>query len=354
MTTRLRDESGAATVVVAVVIVVLVGMLALTIDSGLLWTKFRRVRTANDAASLAAALSCAKGDGLAAANAQADAYALANVSDAAAVQPAFYPSGCEPEGGKVTVYYGGNQSLMFGPAIGVSSPRPVAASATAVWGGAGAAMRVAPLMLSMNRLSTCGIPDGEELYDGMPCFFWWDNGTAHDTTALTNAEWGLMDLTTWGIAPYGACTGTVNQSQVGTWITQGFPGTLTVPPAPKYACRGSGFQGNALNNDVNAMAGDLLYFPVNDQTQQVDKDGLLCPPGATVTCTVDKYAIIGFAVLEVVQIWTGQDAQDKCQHPASNNGSIRCLEALWRGFDPVGFTVGGGQNFGVVAVAIES
>jgi len=351
---RFHDESGAATVVVGVVIVVLVGMLALTIDSGLLWTKYRAIRTANDAAALAAALSCAQGEGLAAADAKADELAVSNVGDAVAIDPAVYPEGCEPEGGKVTVRYGGNQALMFGPAIGVSSPRPVVASTTAIWGGAGAAMQVAPLMLSAHRLSTCGIPDGE-LYDGKQCFFWWDNGTPNDTTALTNAEWGLMDLTTWGIASNGACTGTVSQSDVGTWISQGFPGSLVVPPAPKYVCRGSGFQGNALNNDVNAMEGDLLYFPVNDQNQQVDRDGLLCRPELLDgQCTVDKYAIVGFAVLEIVHIWTGMDAQERCQHPADNNGSLRCLEALWRGFDPVGFTAGGGANFGVVAVGIES
>jgi len=39
-----RDESGAVAVMVAILLVVMVGMLALTVDGGLLWTKFRAVR----------------------------------------------------------------------------------------------------------------------------------------------------------------------------------------------------------------------------------------------------------------------------------------------------------------------
>src|SRR3990172_787244 len=38
-----RDESGAVAVMVAILLVVMVGMLALTVDGGLLWTKFRAV-----------------------------------------------------------------------------------------------------------------------------------------------------------------------------------------------------------------------------------------------------------------------------------------------------------------------
>jgi len=52
VTDRLRDESGATAVIVAILIVALVGMLALTVDGGLLWAKYRRIRTANDAAAL--------------------------------------------------------------------------------------------------------------------------------------------------------------------------------------------------------------------------------------------------------------------------------------------------------------
>lgn len=352
---RLRDDSGATAVIVAILILVLVGTLALAVDGGILWAKYRGVRTANDAAALAAAYSCATGEGLAGAETAADDIATANVADAASTQPGTYPQGCAVEGGQVTVYFGGEQTLMFGPAIGVSSPRPVAAQATALWGGAGGASNVAPLMLSLDRLSDCDIPDGPDLVVGVSrCFFWWDNGTRNDTTALTNAEWGLVDLTTWGVEPWGGCGGNVSQSDVGNWITNGYPGSLLIDPSPEYVCRGNGFQGNALNNDINAQVGEILFFPVNDPQQQVQSGGTLCrPDGVDGPCTVQKYAIVGFAALEVVQVWTGQNAQAMCGQIAANNGSLRCLETVWQGFQPGGLTPEPDvPNLGLFAVAL--
>ena len=366
MRPRFDDESGATAVIVALCLFVIVGMLALTIDGGLLWTKYRRIRTANDAAALAAAYSCAKGEGLGGADAQAASIAQANVADALPSQPNAYSPGCVVEGGEVTVYFGGEQGLMFGPAIGVSSPKPVAAHATAVWGGAGGASNIAPLMLSLDRLSDCDIPNGPPggppLPDGHPCFFWWDNGTPNDTDALTNAEWGLVDLTTWGVDAFGSCGGNVSQSDVGTWIDVGYPGSLLIEypdPGLAYVCRGSGFQGNALNNDVNAQVGQKLYFPVNDPSQQLGPDGALCrpdefdPDNVDGDCTVQKYAMIGFAILEVVQVWTGQDAQDMCGQVSTNNGSLRCLHVLWRGFHTGGLSPDPNvPNLGLFAVAL--
>jgi hypothetical protein len=352
---RLRDDSGATAVIVAILILVLVGTLALAVDGGILWAKYRGVRTANDAAALAAAYSCATGEGLAGAETAADDIATANVADAASTQPGTYPQGCAVEGGQVTVYFGGEQTLMFGPAIGVSSPRPVAAQATALWGGAGGASNVAPLMLSLDRLSDCDIPDGPGLVVGVSrCFFWWDNGTRNDTTALTNAEWGLVDLTTWGVEPWGGCGGNVSQSDVGNWITNGYPGSLLIDPSPEYVCRGNGFQGNALNNDINAQVGEILFFPVNDPQQQVQSGGTLCrPDGVDGPCTVQKYAIVGFAALEVVHVWTGQNAQAMCGQIAANNGSLRCLETVWQGFQPGGLTPDPDvPNLGLFAVAL--
>jgi hypothetical protein len=352
---RLSDDSGATAVIVAILIVVLVGMLALAVDGGILWVKYRGVRTANDAAALAAAYSCATGEGLVGAETAADTIAATNVSDAVSTQPGTYPQGCVVDGGQVTVYFGGEQTLLFGPAIGVSSPRPVAAQATALWGGAGGASNVAPLMLSLDRLSDCDIPDGPDLVVGVSrCFFWWDNGTAHDTTALTNAEWGLVDLTTWGVDPWGGCGGNVSQSDVGEWITNGYPGSLLIDPSPEYVCRGSGFQGNALNNDIETQVGEILFFPVNDPQQQVQSGGTLCrPDGVDGPCTVQKYAMVGFAALEVTHVWTGQNAQAMCDQLSANNGSLRCLEAVWQGFQPGGLTPDPDvPNLGLFAVAL--
>ena len=353
VTRRLDDESGATAAVFAVLLLVLVGLVALTIDGGLLWTKHRRVRAANDAAALAAAYSCAKGEGLANANLKADDVATANVGDVAQTTPNAYPDGCEKEGGEVTVRYGDTQELLFGPAVGVSSPKPVIATATAEWAPAGGAVNAMPLMLSIHRLSVdCGIPDVEP---GTPCRFWWDNGSPHDQSALTNAEWGLVDLSTWGLDPWAKCSGNANQGQVSDWIANGYPNALLIDPGPhEYVCRGSGFQGGALNNDISAKAGQIVWFPVNDPEQQVQSNGTVCRPnGVDGACTVDKYAIVGFAALEIKAVWTGKDAQTVCEHPAKDNGSLRCLETVFRDYQPGGLLGGGGgQDLGFFAIAL--
>jgi len=364
---RAREERGAYAVIVALLLVALIGMLSLSVDGGFLFLKYRAMRNGNDAAALAAALSCARGRGLteaaarADADAQADALATANVGDAVRAEDPVYTPSCNPDGGSVTVHYQGQQPLFFGQVVGVSSPKTVSATATATWGGVGSANRIAPLMLSMNRLSEpCNIPS--EVAVDSECYFWWDKGSASDSSWLTNAEWGLMALGSWGkVGQYDSCAGyTASQTDVTNWITQGYDGTVALndpppdPPPPTYVCRFTGNQGQALNNDINAVAGDTLYFPVNDPQQQVDSNGDLCrPEGVDGNCSVDKYAIVGFAILEVVQAWSGQQAITNCQYtgPISSIGSVRCLKAIWRGYT-VDATDFGGQNFGWVGVSL--
>jgi hypothetical protein len=350
MRPRGRDERGVIGVWLAVLLVVLFGMLALSMDGGLMYVRFRAVRNANDAAALAAALSCARGEGLGAANAQAADYANRNATGSTPYGAGnVYTPGCTPSAGKVTVHYGATQPVYASRFLGIDSPRIVQANATAKWGAAAGATNIAPLMLSMGRLSTCDIPQAAV---GTHCFFWWDNGTGNNTTVLTNAEWGLMDLNKWDVAKTASCSGNVNQSNVDTWIHTGFPGTLLLKsPPPTYVCRGSGFQGGALDNDVNDMAGKQLLFPVNDPNQQVDSAGNICKPGQS--CTVDKYAIVSFGVLNISHVWTGQQAQTKCNHPAGNNGSVRCLEAVWQGPLEGGVAPGDAPSFGLVAVGLS-
>jgi len=360
---RAKEERGASAVIVAILLVVFLGMLSLSVDGGFLFLKFRGMRNANDAAALAAAQSCARSRGLtvaaaqADADAQADSLAVANVGDAVRAEDPVYTPSCNPEGGTVTVHYQGQQPLFFGQVVGVSSPKTVSATATATWGGVGSTNRIAPLMLSMNRLSEpCRIPS--QVAVDTECRFWWDAGSQQDTSWLSNAEWGLMALDSWGkVGRYDSCTGyTASQTQVTEWIRQGYNGTVALnDPPPTYVCRHPGSQGEALNTDINSVAGDILYFPVNDPQQQVGPDGALCrPDGVDGSCPVDKYAIVGFAKLEVVWAWKGKEAITNCQYtgPISSPGSVRCLKAIWRGYT-VDATDFGGQNFGWVGVSLS-
>jgi hypothetical protein len=367
MRVRASDEHGAAAVMLAILMVVFLAFLALAIDGGLLLVKFRQVRRANDAAALAAALSCARGDGSSAANAQADSLAGANVDSSQRISIVYGPSGgpeCDPRGGEVTVTYRATQSLLFGPAVGEAS-RPVQRSATAAWGGAGDASSVAPLMLNMDRLGTCNItnPPSPSLQIGITqCVFYWNNSSAFDG----NGMWALMNLdpynnkgTQWYVPPDYNCPGTGGNDIKG-WLSQGYPGDLFLNPNGKtYVCKGTGFQVGPVEQGLSGAEGKMYAFPVNNPAEQVDRNGVVCPP----TCSPDKFSIIGFAWLRLDHYLTDDknphqvDADDLLWDQYCSqfvrDANARCIVTTWMGFSTsVSSTVGGG-NFGVVSTYLK-
>jgi Flp pilus assembly protein TadG len=352
---RFDDESGATAVMLVVLLVVIIGMLALSIDGGLLWTKYRRVRNANDAASLAAAYSCATGETLATANQKADQVAQANVAGAATVAPTEYSPACDPNGGTVTVRYGSSQVLEFGPAVGVSSPKPVVAQATAVWGGAGGSKDVVPLVLLRDRLSTCNVvpqPGKPTPPIGTLCGFWWDNGS------LGSATWGYMTLSSWGTdsAPTG-CSSSGGTSDITDAITKGLTDPLLLEPTPPtYVCVKTGAPTQPVDKAIQqALAAGRTDFamPVNDPALQINstckKSGCIPPPY--------KYAIIGFAFLKPVDIYGRNEAgYQQCAGvipDGGNDANSFCLVASWQGYSTDGLYPRGGQNFGLTAIGLQ-
>ena len=119
---------------------------------------------AADAAALAAAQSCGQKEGVGTANAQASQYTVANESGATVASgfPQYFPS-CDSPAGLVTVRVTTERPLFFAPVLGFESDTPVATEATASWGGAGIGEKVAPLMLSADRLHSpdCDIPPAD-------------------------------------------------------------------------------------------------------------------------------------------------------------------------------------------------
>jgi Flp pilus assembly protein TadG len=357
---RVRDERGLVGVWFAVLLVVFLGMLALTTDGGLIYVRTRSVQNGNDAAALAAALSCARGLGGGDAVNSAKTVFTDNTGQSATPW-AFGPTGlnlpsCNTSNGTVTAYYGGTQTLYFAPAIGAPSQATIHRKAKAAWGAAGAYSNVAPMMLSANRLSTCRIPNGVAI--GASCGFWFNNGNngagKKSPPDLTNAEWGWMDLGHWNVGRYGACPGNSSPPLIETWLQNGINLQLA-NPGPTYDCQGNGNAaslvnpGSVLQQMVNAH--QKLAFPVNDPTKQVDSSGNLCPPASG--CSVAKYAIIGFAWLQLSGLYKGNTAQAAAACPGhASDPNARCLVATWQGFQTTGLQPGGGQNFGLVAVAL--
>jgi Flp pilus assembly protein TadG len=370
MRLRFRNEDGATAVVVAVLLLVLIGMLALAVDGGLIWAKGRSVRNANDSAALAAAISCATGEGLATANVQADDLAVRNASDATQITTNSYPDGCDIQGGTVRVNYGGTQELMFGPAIGVGSPHPVQARATALWGAALGTGDMIPVVLMRDRLSSCRIiPDqGTFPVAGTTCSFWWDNDLMGDAT------WGFLNLASWPDTPEEnvpsttGCSGAGGFNEIGDAILVGLDEPLIlVKPPPTYVCAQNGNYGQAFNNAIDAAlaAGRTEFaFPINDPNLMVTTQSGNCGGGGggrgggggggQCQQTPYRYAIVGWAFLTVLGVYSPQDAEWNTHCTMfQRTANARCLLAQWNRFSTEGLFPDPTQtNFGLSAVAL--
>lgn len=362
---------------VAVLLVVLLAILALAIDGGLLLVKYRQVRRANDAAALAAAIECVKNPtgGTDGADQKANEYAQANGAES----PPWtddgknvYPNGCQSKAGKVTVYYGAWQDLEFGPAIGVTSPKHVTATATATWGAAGSVGTLIPLALAEGTdLGKCTATANSQPPIGATCKLFWS------TSDPTNGTWGVVDLR---CAYWSTCnpnlddstSGCENQPNAnlvngsgpndGGWmegISASFFSSMPVPPNQYvYACAGNGGLGADLTNAINQWAAcpdgpentltckqPFVYMPVF----RPYPISVLNQSGNNIY----KYAIIGFAGLRIIKTYQAQGALDACgvSGSAGGGGNSRCLIASWQGFATGGLSFGN-NNFGATNVAL--
>ncbi|HEX5936904.1 MAG TPA: pilus assembly protein TadG-related protein [Actinomycetota bacterium] len=374
-------EDGATLIIVTLSLLALFGMMVLVVDVGSLLYARRAMVNAADAAALAAAQSCGQKEGLTEANLQAEFFTVANQSGAVVVDgyPQYFPS-CDSPAGLVTVRVTTQRPLFFAPVLGFDSDTPVATEATASWGGAGAGEKVAPLMLSADRLHStdCDIPPADPAaQQDRICTFWWNNSSRGQANPdLANAEWGTLDLLKWDVTSGVNCDNST-PPQFQEWMLEGFELPLPIDSdfygaaagdTHTYVCRGQGNFGNALDTDIEAAACpvpgdpncDPLYFPVNRPSTQIDSMGDVCSPDlfATTNCAVDKYDIIGFARLYIVDLIGGgsekAQAVEECSHVPGieEDANARCMIARWEGYTPEGLDPQGGENFGLVPVRL--
>jgi Putative Flp pilus-assembly TadE/G-like len=317
-------ERGATAVIVALSLVALMGMIVLTVDVGQLLFKRRAMVNASDAAALAAAQSCAGISDSDSPEAMADVYALDNVSVAnSGAANIIDVVGCDgPPFGHVTVEYSMNQDLFFAGVLGFNGPAAVRTQATAGWGPAGGANPV-PIVVYTGSTQTQGSCDiREDMPEGEECFLWYDNDL------FDQSAFGFLNLCTesdpctlgWDVNAGDNCPN-VGSSLRNDWINGNWDGGPNVVnyPDPTYVCRVSGLS----SSDWQALEdriGDDLTFPVNDCASMVDRDGN--PIGCTPTEAPDKYNIIGFIVLRLIDVldskpeWEGNTGS--CAPPAMN------------------------------------
>ena len=305
---RLRDDSGATAVIVALVLIALFAMIVLTIDVGGLLLRQRSMVNGSDAGALAAARSCSDELDASLPETQSDTFAIANVNGLIAANGGVIDLvNCDNGSGYVTVEYSYPQQLVFAPVLGFGNTSAVLTQATAAWGPLGGGKTVPIVIESGTLQGPCQIPDGATRGDTCPLYY--NNGDQD----LGDADWGFLNLDLWNISPSGQCSnpGTNDRRD---WILNDYDQNLTLngtPPgsAPTYVCVDTGAGGSTNGNSAwgsvldRIAVNDVLLFPVNDCDDQRDQNGNL------VGCdeTPDKYSIIGFVKLRVTAVYNGDD-----------------------------------------------
>jgi Flp pilus assembly protein TadG len=161
LTSRLRrrtsDERGATAVMFALLLVPMLGFAALAIDIGALYAERARLQVGADAAAIAVAQDCSRGN---CGDMLATAQALITANDTAgtAAQPVLSSDPLS-----VTVTGGLPVEHWFAPVLGVDATR-VSATATVGWGNPSRGTAVLPLTFSwceFKQMTGGGVPSGE-------------------------------------------------------------------------------------------------------------------------------------------------------------------------------------------------
>jgi Flp pilus assembly protein TadG len=303
---RLRsgEESGAVVVIVVLSLIAIFAMLVLTVDVGGLLLARRAMVNASDSAALAAAQSCASAEDTLDPESVADTYAADNVDGVITGTTNITEIvGCDDGNGHVSVEYLTQQNLFFAGVLGFGSTGDVSTVATAAWGPAAGGYAV-PIVLESGYLQgICKIPDGVSIGD--TCAMYYNNGDA----SLGDANWGFMNLDMWNVDAGENCHNPGSSDRT-DWILNDYGDPLVLngtPPGsePTYVCNDTGHSTANWQSLVDRMAANpVVLFPVNDCEGQLDKSGSVSPCPST----PDKYDIIGFTRLKLIEVYKGNDS----------------------------------------------
>jgi Flp pilus assembly protein TadG len=308
MTRLHRDEGGAVLAIVALSFVALLGMAVLVVDVGGLLVAKRRMVTAADSAALAAALECASRPAGALARAQAQAKVVALENGATAGKVAVTSGACGTARGEISSRYRVAETLSFAPILGLGESLTVSAPAKAIWAPARGARSTPPVNLNGDGSTfPCAFNPSH------PCNFWADNSDP-DSTSTSNWSFLALEPPEWpanaaGNDPNRTCPNN-DFNKIGDWVG-GRPQRIIAQPT--YVCLLNGRGGASTRSQqfiaLKNLEGKTMQFPVADPALNVSTPGK------------EKFAVIGFVSLKIVQILQGTDPQI-----SGLNGS--CLPAL--------------------------
>ena len=330
---RLRSQDGQVIVLVAVFMTAFIGMAALVVDVGAWFHQQRATQTTVDAAALAGAQALPN---TGAARALALQYAADNGAGGTITSGDItFSSNYQPNDTIVVKKAQGSGSF-FAKIFGIGSTT-VHAHAAAMYGVPSEALYVAPIVVSKLHPDITGSacpgwvnPDGSTA----PCF-----GPTNQTTLTLgkNGAPGAFDLlnldcfsTINPTDPTSPCTntnGTVGASTMANWISDGYDKYL--PLGGYYSDPGAKYNGNEIDNALNARLGTELLFPVYDT---------LVDQGSNAS-----YRIIG---------WIGFHLLSGSLQGQTGTLTGYFTQVLWQGILPKGGTPPGQNNFGMTSVAL--
>lgn len=293
----LRRDDGAAGVLIAISMAVMLGMVGVAVDVGAMYDERRQLSNGADAAVLAIAEDCALGVGscdagtagvvaadFAAANAR-DGFAGVDSVDLDPVQRTVrvVTSTLNADGGTTLMPF-------FARAVGWSGST-VFAAAAAEWGYPASMRGVLPLIIS-----ECEFPLGTPVPTPPRILTFHDGNNTEDCNAVAGQDTDGDDRLSGGFGWLDTVSGCVTDLSVGSWVGTD-PGA-----SPSKGCSPS---------DVSALLGNPTPLPIFDDITGVGNNG--------------QYHVSGFGLFVVTGYNFG--GQFKANPPCS--GDVRCVSGYF-------------------------
>lgn len=318
----LTDDRGAAGVMVAITVVVMLGMAGVAIDVGALYQERRELQAGADAAALAIAEDCGLGTAscdTATATVTARYYANANAGDGVARVDAVVldlatktvtveVSTLDPEGATVVDPY-------FAEVVGFDGAT-VHASATARWGFPRAVRGLLPLIIS-----DCEFPHGHTLPTLERILYFHDGNNAEPCNAQAGHDTDGDGFLAGGFGWLDAAMGCESYVEEGDWVRDDTGASPTTGCSPDY---------------IRSLVGEEVPLPFFDDLFGSGTNG--------------QYHVAGFGLFQI----TGYNFGGQFKHPTNAppcSGDERCISGR--------FTDGaiydgefGGQDRGFVIVRL--
>jgi Flp pilus assembly protein TadG len=298
---------------VAILLVAFLAAVALTVDVGGLLLRRRELVNGADSAALSAARTCARGGSdsrFASPEIAADTAVRGNgaiTSQEVSGTDITEITACGTQWGHVSVQYTSQQALHFAPVLGFDQTSPVSFAATASW-GLGSNNPV-PIVLSSLLTDRCPVPPSGTPTVGETCAFWYDN----DRLGGGNFAFLSLNPQGWDVPIDSNCSQAQSggTSKLTGWIDGTVPASVAINwTDPTYVCTDSGIRGVGGKTGPNSqiwgalhdLIGETRDFPINWEgpgapIPGAPEQGMVFQQG-----NIDKYDIIGFASLTIVDV----------------------------------------------------